>query len=344
MQITIIRNKQSFGPYDENALLQYVNQGQILLHDPAIAQGETEPKIVSEYLKQANLKPKIANSGNVAEQLKNIGQELIFPHSTIFTKQFVSDRRFLILALVGLLPMVIMEMPLGGFFVFYYVSLYFSMIWGLFFYSCFNTHQFKLKTTLKVFFLTQLCTFIVWDILGLPTLNPLYKFVDSGFLPFRLLGFTLGVGLTEEFFKALPLLFILWKAREPLVPQTMVYYGLISGIAFGVWEGVQYQMTVNAELNYTASFFLNIARLTSLPFLHACWCGIAGYFLAFAQLYPKYRKGLYFLAFTIPAIIHGLYDTFANLRFVPLAVVVIGLMLLIVYLKQSVNYQSKLRE
>ena len=187
MQITIIRNNQNFGPYDENALLQYVNQGQILLHDSAIAQGDTEPKIVSDYLKQANLKPNIAHSGNVAEQLKNIGQELIFPHSTIFTRQFVSDRRFVILALVGLLPMVIMEMPFGGFFVFYNVSLYFSMIWGLFFYSCFKTQQVNLKTTLKLFFFTQLCVFLVWDILGLPRLNPFYRLTDGGLLPMRLI-------------------------------------------------------------------------------------------------------------------------------------------------------------
>jgi len=343
MQITIIRNNQSFGPYDENTLLQYVNQGQILLHDIAIAQGETEQKIVSDYLKQANLKPDIIDNGNIASQIKNIGQELIFPHSTIFTKQFVSDKRFIILALVGLLPMVIMEIPLGGFFVFYNISLYFSMIWGLFFYAYFMTPQVDFPTTLKLFFVTQICVFIAWDLLGLYHLNPFYLLTDNAFLPFRLLGYILGVGLTEEFFKALPLLLILKWTREPLIPQTMVYYGLIAGIAFGVWEGVQYQMNINIELNYTESFFMNIARLTSLPFLHACWCGIAGYFLSFAQLYPKYRKGMYVLAFTIPAIIHGLYDTFSSWRFVPLAIVIIGLMLLIVYLKQSVNYQSKLR-
>ena len=105
--------------------------------------------------------------------------------------------------------------------------------------------------------------------------------------PFNLLGYVFGVGLTEEFGKMIPLLIILRKAKEPLIPQTMVFYGLMAGISFGVFEGVQYQMTVNAEQTYDVSFFLNIARLTSLPFLHACWCGIAGYFLSFAHLYPK---------------------------------------------------------
>jgi len=241
-----------------------------------------------------------------------------------------------------LFPMLIMQIPLGGFFVFYEVSLYFSVIWGLFFYDCFKTPQVDLKTTLAVFFIMQAFVFAAWGF-GLPKVNPFYAFVETVF-PLNVIGYILGVGFTEELAKAVPLLIILYRAKEPLIPQTVVYYGLISGIAFGVWEGVEYQMTVNAEQEYTVAFYLNILRLTSLPFLHACWCGITGYFLSFANLYPKYRKGLYILAFTIPALIHGLYDSISGWPFVSLFMVFIGLMLLMVYLKQSVNYQSKLRQ
>lgn len=342
MIISIIRNNQQYGPYDEQTLLSYVNSGQILLHDKAIAVGESQEQTVKYYLKRANLKICRQDKGNILSQIKAIGGELLFPRTTLFSKQFLSDQRFLILALVGLFPMLIMRIPLGGFFVFYEVSLYFSVIWGLFFYDCFKTPQVKLKTTLAVFFITQIFVFAAWGF-GLPRLNPFYALLESPF-PFSMVGYTLGVGITEEFAKAVPLLIILYKAKEPLIPQTVVYYGLISGIAFGVWEGVEYQMTVNAEQEYTVSFYLNILRLTSLPFLHACWCGIAGYFLSFANLYPKYRKGLYVLAFTIPALIHGLYDTISDWPFVSLFMVFIGLMLLMVYLKQSVNYQSKLRQ
>ncbi|MGN0221453.1 MAG: PrsW family glutamic-type intramembrane protease [Prevotella sp.] len=272
-----------------------------------------------------------------------IGSELIFPKTTMLSKSFLIDQRFIILAIVGLLPMVIMNMPFGGFLLFYEVSLYFSIIWGLFFYTCFKTLQVKLKTTLLVFFLTQALVFALWDIIGLPGLNPFYALLEMPF-PLSALGYVFGVGFTEELVKLLPLLFILRKAKEPLIPQTMVFYGLMSGIAFGVFEGIQYQMTVNAEQAYDVSFFLNIARLTSLPFLHACWCGIAGYFLAFVHLYSKYRRGLYVLAIAIPMLIHGLYDTFSSVRFLSLILVFIGLMLLMVYLKQGVNYQSKLRQ
>lgn len=343
MNIYVLRNNQRFGPYDETTLLSYVNNGQVLKQDKAIANGDSLERTVGFYLKRANLKCHVQNKGNVLTQLSAIGSELIFPKAKLFSRQFLSDQRFLILALVGLLPMIIMNIPLGGFFIFYEVSLYFSIIWGLFFYACFKTTQVKLKTTLSVFFLTQLCIFVAWDLLGLPKVNPFYAFTEVSF-PMNVLEYVFGVGFTEEFAKMIPLLIILKKAKEPLVPQTMVFYGLMSGISFGVFEGVQYQMTVNAEQTYDVSFFLNIARLTSLPFLHACWCGIAGYFLSFAQLYPKYRRSLYVLAISIPAIVHGLYDSMANYWLVSLTMVFLGLMLLTVYLKQSVDYQSKLRQ
>jgi len=75
-------------------------------------------------------------------------------------------------------------------------------------------------------------------------------------------------------------------------------------------------------------------------------CGIAGYFISFANLYPKYRKSLYFLAICIPAILHGCYDTFCSslLGMVVAVPIMVGsVILLMTHLKQGVNYQSKLR-
>lgn len=343
MNIYILRNNQRFGPYDEQTLLTYVNSGQVLCQDKAIEVDGLEGRTVGFFLKKAGLKCHVSNKGSVVSQIRAIGKELIFPHKQILSRSFLADQRLQILALVGLLPMAIMNIPLGGIFLFYEVSLYFSIIWGLFFYACFKTQQVRLKPTLSVFFLTQVMVFALWDLIGLPSINPFYALIDTAF-PLNVVGYVLGVGFTEELVKMLPLVFILKKAKEPLIPQTIVFYGLMSGIAFGVYEGVGYQMTVNAQQNYDVSFFLNIARLTSLPFLHACWCGIAGYFLSFAHLYPKYRRGLYVLAISVPAIIHGLYDSLSNLYIVNLVVVCLGLLLLVMYLKQGVNYQSKLRQ
>lgn len=341
----IRRNNQDFGPYDLASILAYVKSGQVLMCDQAKDATSGEINSVRYFLKLSNQKVKIDNGGKLITQLKKIGHELIIPKDILSNKQWLSDKRLLLLALIGLCPSLMMVLPLSGFFVFYFVSLYFAAIWGLFFYYFFKTPQVKVKITLLTFFATQICVFILWDILRLPSLNPFYLFVESVF-PLSLIGNILGVGFTEEFVKLIPLLIICYKAKEPQVPQTIVYYGLMSGIAFGVFEGVQYQMGINAELDYTSSFFMNIARLTSLPFIHAVWCGIAGYFISFANLYPKYRLSLYFLAITIPAIIHGLYDTFCGNflgMLIALPITFIGVIMLMTYLKQGINYQSKLR-
>ncbi len=343
--VYIIRNGNRFGPYDEQSLLSYVNNGQILLCDKAVYANSGQETTVRKVLKSSGLKVKLASGGDLLSQLKKIGTELIIPKQTIASRQWIKDKKLLLLAVVGLCPSVLSIMPIGGYLVFYLVSLYFAAIWGLFFYYFFKTPQVTAKTTASVFFITQIFVFVVWDILGAPALNPFYHLTNLG-LPISLVGFILGVGLSEELGKAIPLLIIARRAKEPLIPQTLVYYGLMAGIAFGVFEGVQYQTTVNTELDYTSAFFMNIARLTSLPFLHAIWCGIAGYFIAFAKLYPKYRHALYFLAIAIPTTLHGVYDTFCSSLLgmgIALPTTFIGVILLMTYLKQGVNYQSKLR-
>lgn len=342
----VIRNNQQYGPYSLDSLRQYVEGGQLLLHDTACdVNNPNNRQTIKYFLKRNHIKAKIPHKGGLFTQIKNIGRELIFPKDVLQRKVWTSDKRLLLLAMIGLVPLLLIGLvgwwaEIFPFAVFYAVSLYFATMWGLFFFYFFRTQQVKTRTTITLFFITQLAMFTIFGILSL--LNPFYALHDSSNLLVRLLFFVFAVGVTEELTKVIPVWIIAARSKEPLIPQTLVFYGLISGIAFGVFEGVQYQMTVNAELDYTASFFLNIARLTSLPFLHAIWCGIAGYFSAFAMLYPKYRKSLYFLAIAIPALLHGVYDTIGGNIFGVL-ISFVGVVLLMTYLKKGVNYQSKLR-
>ncbi len=232
------------------------------------------------------------------------------------------------------------------FLTFYTISLYFSAIWGLFFYYLFKTKQVKLRTTYTVFFLTQAFIFIAWDVLGIVRINPCYWFENSSGWIYKLIYYIGGVGFTEELAKAIPLLILVSRAREPLIPQTLVFYGLISGIAFGVFEGVQYQTTVNARMEYGEGFMANIWRLTTLPFIHAIWCGIAGYFISFSSLYPVYRRGLLVLAIAIPAILHGTYDILCDINAWILRIVVMfgSVLILMTYLKRGKELQQTLSE
>lgn len=340
--IFVIRNNQQFGPYDNNVLLNYVENGKILLRDRAFIQNSpNDIKTVGYFFKQSGVKVNIKNNGSLFSQILVIGRELILPNSVFDRRVWFKDKKLIFLAIIGLAPAFLIRFTFASYFTFYAIALYFSIIWALFFYYLFQTKQVTIKFSIIVFFLTQVFVLMFVNIQALPGFSSLYSLTHSNSIVLRLIGFVFGVGILEESIKALPLLAIVKRANEPTIPQTLVYYGLISGIGFGVLEGVQYQTTVNSELGYNEAFFMNVARLTCLPFLHAIWSAIAGYYISFADLYPRYRISLYFLAIAIPATLHGLYNTF-TWSFIGLFFTLIAVILLINYLKKGIDFQSKL--
>jgi len=334
--IYIIRNQHEYGPYEASDIARYVEEGRLLLNDRARDAESDVEGTVEEFLAARGIRPRVRNRGSLMEQLRYIGHAFIFPKDDMERHHIMEDKRLLILAVVGLSLSIIMLLPIGGYLVFYAVSLYFATIWGLFFAYFFRTRQISKSKAVSTFFLTQLGVFVIFS--GLNELNFFYAFTSAPF-PLSILGYILGIGLTEEFAKMIPLLVL-----EPQLPQTMVFYGLMAGIAFGVFEGVQYQTSINIRADYTTAFVLNIARLTSLPFLHAVWAGICGYFVGMAGLYPQYRKSLYVLALAIPATLHGLYDLFAgSFYLVSLVIAFLSVFLLMAYLRRSNALRERLR-
>lgn len=342
IMLIITRNTSDYGPYDEAVVARYVEEGRLLLNDKACDADTGEAGTIKQLLARKGLRPRVKSNGSLFRQLAHVGRDFILPREDIRRHSLLEDKRLLILAIAGLSLSVIMLLPIGGILVFYVVSLYFATIWGLFFAWLFSTRQVNAKTTITTFFSTQAGVFLIFGTLH--SLNFFNVFTDAAF-PFSVIGYVLGVGLTEEFTKMIPLIILQRRSREPMLPQTMVYFGLIAGIAFGVFEGVQYQTTINIRADYTTAFILNIARLTSLPFLHAIWCGIAGYYLGMAGLYPRFRHALWFLALAVPALLHGLYDSFANVSYVvSLFVAFASVLLLMAYMRRSGKLRERLRD
>jgi protease PrsW len=337
---SIQRNNQNFGPYSLENLKKYVEEGKILLSDKLTTQ-HGQDMTVRELFANQHITVSVQNNGGILAQIKNLGQELIVPNFEFIKSDLMKDNKLIFLAGIGLAPAFLITFTLSSYLTFYAISLYFSVIWALFFHYLFGTKQVENKKVIFLFFLSQLTATILVNVQVIPPLSWLYSMTQSGSFFGRMIGFIFGVGVTEEIIKAVPLLYFLRKAKEPILPQTLVYYGMISGLGFGLLEGVLYQTTTNVDLEYNVAFFMNIARLTTLPFLHSIWAGIAGYFIAFANLYPRNRQGLYVMAIAIPAILHGLYDTF-GWSLIGLGVMVFSVFLLVYYLKKSRDYQSKL--
>lgn len=354
----VMKEDAILGPFNIDEIAEFVHSGLILKRDYAYnIEYPNSFGTVDFFLKRHGKKVTIEHKGNIFSQIKEIGRELILP-SSIFSKEpWKKDGRLFTLSLVGLtLSGLIAIAPfLSAYVVFYFIALYFSTVWGLFFYYLFKTNQVTLKTTIFLFFSTQILTILIFSVLNIGTINPFKEFYATGNVIISLVSCVLGIGVIEEFVKLLPVFLILYYSKNVIRPQTAVFYGLISGIAFGVYEGVNYQlgpnflMLLENEISqaYVFSYLSNIARLTSLPFLHAIWCGIASYFVAFAFLYPRFRLALYSLAILVPAIIHGLYDYLCfNVPFAlaTIPVVIIGVILLMVYLNIRYDFHSKLAD
>jgi len=134
---------------------------------------------------------------------------------------------------------------------------------------------------------------------------------DHGFL-LSALGFTAGVGFCEETCKALPLIF---KARSPepfLTWRSAMIWGLISGVGFGVSEGITYS---HDSYNGLMGGQIYLIRFISCVALHGIWAAATGinifrrqdhFTIVMEPLDWVVQVGITII---VPMILHGLYDT-----------------------------------
>lgn len=124
-------------------------------------------------------------------------------------------------------------------------------------------------------------------------------------------GFTFGVGLLEEFSKALPLFFRI-RAGEPPNWRGCCMWGLAGGVGFGVAEGIIY---ASDFYNGVATFGIYPVRFVSCVALHAAWGGAVG-IAAYKYQHLLQQNGdwgdlvaAFLRIMAVPMILHGLYDT-----------------------------------
>jgi RsiW-degrading membrane proteinase PrsW (M82 family) len=265
--------------------------------------------------------------------LRALFPSLVAPFLTVRRTGLRENRTLLAVAVIGLAPLAIVY-GLGNVldlqWLLTVIALYVSVLWAAFFGIAFPSPNISIVRCLFCFFGTVVVMIgLEWAISIWP-LSALYAMIHAPQLPLRVFGGILGVGVLEETCKAL-VLFGIWRRYGATLPNVMLFYGLISGLGFGVREGVRYALGPNLEVNSPVEYYLlNVLRLTSLPFLHAMWAGLAGYFIGLASLYPQRKVGLVIVAIALPAVLHGLYDALdglPSLGVALLSVVVLGLYL-----------------
>ncbi len=151
-------------------------------------------------------------------------------------------------------------------------------------------------------------------------LSPLYSLIQVPFLPFRWLGFVLGVGVTEEMTKALPVFILLWIASRQgrrLSLQAALLLGVASGLAFAGFENIMYSEQFGARIfgmTFTQPDVV-LSRLLMTPFLHSVWAGLVAFNLGLVHVSGPFRLGRAFAiagpGLMLAALLHGSYDTLA---------------------------------
>jgi RsiW-degrading membrane proteinase PrsW (M82 family) len=143
--------------------------------------------------------------------------------------------------------------------------------------------------------------------------------------------------------------------------RLLIYYGLLSGLGFGFYEGIRYQTDSNVagaianlkgasqsdEANILGGYYLdNVLRLTSAPFFHAVWTGIAAFFIWFGVRFKAHRVWFFALAIAVPAVYHGLYDGFMSDQIdqpaLTILVALLSAALLTVYVGTADHIQKKM--
>jgi RsiW-degrading membrane proteinase PrsW (M82 family) len=225
-------------------------------------------------------------------------------------------RWIVLTAVMGVFPLALVSLvdrfndPVDGFKA---VAFYFSAIWALFFASAFRAAGLSWRLSLLTYFGTT----IVGMSLLLASLSLNLEilrdpFVNAASLVISIPSSILFIGFPEELTKAL-VLFAIWRWGKMPALRAFMFYGMLSGLGFGIQEGVGYVLgpytTEYAKDHNVAEFLFGVLlRLSSLPFFHAMWAGIAAFLIWFAARIPSARSGLIFLAILIPATFHGLYD------------------------------------
>ncbi len=194
------------------------------------------------------------------------------------------------------------------------IAFYFSAIWALFFASAFRAAGLSWRLSLLTYFGTTIVGMSLLLIslsLNLEALRD--PFINATSLLISIPSSILFIGFPEELTKALVLLAIWRWAKQLPALRAFMFYGMLSGLGFGIQEGVSYVLGPYAaeytkDQNVAVYLFEILLRLSSLPFFHAMWTGIAAFLIWFAARIPSARAGLIFLAILIPATFHGLYD------------------------------------
>ncbi len=335
-QFFIKRQEKELGPFTGDQIKTAFQKGQILKKD-LIRHSNSEKCIsVSDFFKHNGLilSQSTEDIGTVFTNFfKLVFVFLNFPK--YMGKSWNENKIIIFLSSIVLIPVGVIlfsSFPEISYSIF---GLYFALIWALILYKTIGTDQVKLWHTIALFFATIIFSIIFINILHS---TPFRVLVDTALasenLVVKFIAMFIGVGLVEEFCKQLFVYILILKSPTVISTKTAIFYGMICGLAFGIFEGVEYQMGVNKTMDVDMNYYYNLLRLTSLPFFHAIWAGIGAFFISLSFIDLRYNISYKIIGLILPAFIHATYNSF-GWTLPGIGIIIIATILLMTYLARG---------
>lgn len=362
MQFVILDDsRQTRGPYSREELRHLFESAGIRLDTPVKELGSEEWVPYGQLLeaRATNENPTTDGSANQTnrsfreqanDDWRALKRHILVPWREVREMRWLDNRRLIGVAAIGLFPLLIIALftnagRIEG--AYWAMAFYFSALWAVFFYYVFPAPGVTIRNCLICFFGTGLFSVSLLQIAYylIANYSDLLKWTGDSNPLTSWAGWVIGVGLPEEICKMLVLIYLA-RNNEPFQPQTMLYYGLMAGLGFGIYEGVAYQQRANLGIARGVGeyYILNVVRLTALPFIHAIWTAITGYFVGFAYQYPERKRGLLIIAVALPAFLHGTYNAVTTTSVLSsLGVALVSVFALNLYLAKSRDFERALQ-
>ncbi len=239
-------------------------------------------------------------------------------------------RNIIVVAVMGIAPLaLVVLLQKNEYLAFWAIGYYFSTLWAIFFGAAFQSTGVRWRKAVFVYVGTSLIGMLLLTIALILNLEVIRDpFIGAKSLAISIPSSIAFIGFPEEMTKAL-VLFAIWRWWGVGTLRAFIFYGLLSGLGFGIAEGVDYQsgpyLAAAVKTHDYGGYYLeSMLRLTSLPFFHAVWAGTAAFLIWFGARVPSARAAFITLAILIPATYHGVYDALADTHVV-LSLIAVGL-------------------
>lgn len=295
--------------------------------------------------------PNLAPSSDPSEEGKpQIPWSELFPVARMLNDGAWTHPWVLCLATAVLFPLLVTEYTgkedPGLFWIALGLSLYFSIIWTAFFHWCIAPTQIRAWRVVATWLLTAtigMVGVVIASLVLIPFFGDVFSSDSQASLLKKVIGMWVSVAVVEETAKLAPVILLARYATSRESPRTCMYFGVVSGLAFGTIEALSYtQAYVGVHsadaISYAKLVELLMLRWICLPLLHAVFTGIAGFFVGLSR---HSRSGAFrwvALGVATSATLHALYNVGSgseNLTWLRVAMPALSISLFVGYLRSE---------